>query len=79
VKAQINGYGRAEKSQVALMVSRLLALSVDATPGDATDALAVALCGALLGCRPTALVASLERPRSRRSDAAAWAALARSR
>jgi len=44
VKAQITGFGRAEKRQVALMVSRLLDLPVDLEPGDAADALAVALC-----------------------------------
>jgi crossover junction endodeoxyribonuclease RuvC len=44
VKAQVTGYGRAEKRQVALMVSRILALPEDEPPGDATDALAVALC-----------------------------------
>jgi len=31
------------------MVTRMLALSADAEPGDATDALAVALCLACLG------------------------------
>jgi crossover junction endodeoxyribonuclease RuvC len=49
VKQQITGFGRAEKAQVAFMVTRLLALSEDAAPGDATDALAVALCFACLG------------------------------
>lgn len=49
VKQQITGYGRAEKVQVAFMVTRMLALPEDATPGDATDALAVALCLACLG------------------------------
>jgi crossover junction endodeoxyribonuclease RuvC len=44
VKQQITGFGRAEKSQVAFMVTRLLALEAAAKPGDATDALAVALC-----------------------------------
>lgn len=44
VKAQVAGFGRAEKHQVALMVSRLLELEQDRSPGDATDALAVALC-----------------------------------
>jgi crossover junction endodeoxyribonuclease RuvC len=44
VKAQVTGYGRAEKRQVALMVSRILDLPTDAEPGDASDALAVALC-----------------------------------
>lgn len=48
VKAQVVGFGRAEKHQVALMVSRLLELKRDAAPGDAADALAVALC---LACR----------------------------
>lgn len=48
VKSHVTGYGRAEKAQVALMVSRLLALPRDEPPGDATDALAVALCGAQL-------------------------------
>jgi crossover junction endodeoxyribonuclease RuvC len=46
VKAQITGYGRAEKAQVALMISRLLELPEDAPAGDAADALAVALCHA---------------------------------
>ena len=48
VKQQITGYGRAEKTQVAFMVTRMLSLSGDAEPGDATDALAAALCCACL-------------------------------
>jgi crossover junction endodeoxyribonuclease RuvC len=44
VKQQITGFGRAEKAQVAFMVTRLLALEAEAEAGDATDALAVALC-----------------------------------
>jgi crossover junction endodeoxyribonuclease RuvC len=44
VKQQVTGFGRAEKGQVAFMVTRLLELAQDAEPGDATDALAVALC-----------------------------------
>jgi crossover junction endodeoxyribonuclease RuvC len=48
VKVQITGYGRAEKSQVALMVARLLQLPSVAPAGDAADALAVALCHAAL-------------------------------
>lgn len=43
VKAAIVGFGRAEKQQVAFVVTRILGL--DATPpADAADALAVALC-----------------------------------
>jgi len=48
VKLQLTGYGRAEKAQVALMVSRVLALRDEAPAGDAADALAVALCAAQL-------------------------------
>ena len=48
VKQQITGFGRAEKGQVAFMVTRLLELAKGAEPGDATDALAVALCFACL-------------------------------
>ncbi len=46
VKSAVTGNGRAEKSQVAFMVTRLLALGAAQKPGDATDALAVALCHA---------------------------------
>ena len=48
VKLQITGFGRAQKVQVALMVARLLGLPGDGEPGDAADALAVALCRAHL-------------------------------
>jgi crossover junction endodeoxyribonuclease RuvC len=44
VKQQVTGFGRAEKGQVAYMVTRLLELPEAAPSGDATDALAVALC-----------------------------------
>jgi crossover junction endodeoxyribonuclease RuvC len=44
VKQQIAGFGRAEKTQVAFMVTRMLDLDRPAAAGDATDALAVALC-----------------------------------
>ncbi len=46
VKVQVTGFGRAEKSQVAMMVCRLLRLEGDGEAGDAADALAVALCHA---------------------------------
>jgi crossover junction endodeoxyribonuclease RuvC len=48
VKAQVTGFGRAEKRQVALMVARHLALPGEGQAGDASDALAVALCHACL-------------------------------
>lgn len=43
VKAAVVGYGRAEKRQVAFVVSRALGTEVP-PPADAADALAVALC-----------------------------------
>ena len=46
VKLQVTGNGRAEKVQVALMVAHHLGLRTDAPPGDAMDALAVAICAA---------------------------------
>jgi crossover junction endodeoxyribonuclease RuvC len=51
VKLQVAGSGRAEKSQVAFMVTRLLGLAAEAQAGDATDALAVALCFACVDAR----------------------------
>src|SRR5262245_30858348 len=46
VKQQVTGFGRAEKTQVAFMVARILHLPGDGETGDAADALAVALCHA---------------------------------
>jgi len=46
VKLEVTGSGRAEKSQVAYMVARQLALKERGEAGDAADALAVALCHA---------------------------------
>ena len=56
VKVQVVGFGRAEKRQVAMMVSRLLGLALDQPPGDAADALALALC---LACRSHSPVPAL--------------------
>jgi len=51
VKQQVTGSGRADKRQVAFMVAQMLEIEGAGDPGDATDALAVALC---LACaRPT--------------------------
>lgn len=44
VKASVTGNGRAEKGQVAAMVTRLLRLTEPPRPVDATDALALAIC-----------------------------------
>jgi crossover junction endodeoxyribonuclease RuvC len=44
VKAAVTGSGRAEKDQVAAMVTRLLRLPETPKPADAADALALAIC-----------------------------------
>jgi crossover junction endodeoxyribonuclease RuvC len=44
VKAAVTGSGRAGKSQVATMVTRLLHLAAPPAPADAADALALAIC-----------------------------------
>ncbi|GAA2593214.1 crossover junction endodeoxyribonuclease RuvC [Streptomyces axinellae] len=44
VKAAITGSGRADKAQVATMVTRLLRLDAPPKPADAADALALAIC-----------------------------------
>jgi crossover junction endodeoxyribonuclease RuvC len=44
VKAAVTGSGRADKKQVAFMVSRILGLPQAPTPADATDALALGIC-----------------------------------
>ena len=43
-KAAVTGHGRADKTQVAAMVTRILRLPTAPTPADATDALALAIC-----------------------------------
>jgi crossover junction endodeoxyribonuclease RuvC len=44
VKASVSGSGRADKAQVATMVTRLLRLDEVPRPADTTDALALAIC-----------------------------------
>ncbi len=49
VKMSVVGYGRAEKSQVQLMIRSILKLE-STQPEDASDALAVAICHATQTC-----------------------------
>lgn len=49
VKTSVVGYGRAEKSQVQMMVTSLLRLAEPIESEDACDALAVAICHATSG------------------------------
>ena len=47
VKQAVTGYGRASKIQVQRMIQTLLGLSEIPQPDDVTDALAIAVCGAM--------------------------------
>ena len=58
VKQAVCGNGAADKGQVAAMVSRLLGVSLDGVPDDATDALAVAIGCAYRGISATRLAAA---------------------
>lgn len=44
VKASVTGSGRADKTQVTTMVTRILKLAAPPRPADAADALALAIC-----------------------------------
>jgi crossover junction endodeoxyribonuclease RuvC len=44
IKSAVVGYGKAEKVQVQMMVTRLLKLAAPPEPQDASDALAIAIC-----------------------------------
>src|SRR4051794_2287376 len=44
MKAAVTGSGRADKAQVAAMVTRILRLSAPPRPADAADALGLAIC-----------------------------------
>jgi crossover junction endodeoxyribonuclease RuvC len=59
VKAAVTGNGRADKAQVAAMVTRLLALSRRPHPPDASDALALAICAVWRGSAQTRLRAAV--------------------
>ena len=56
VKQQVCGNGAADKAQVATMVARLLGVSLDGVPDDATDALAIAIgCAYRAAAEPRAV------------------------
>jgi crossover junction endodeoxyribonuclease RuvC len=58
VKAAVTGNGRADKAQVAAMVTRLLRLADTPRPADAADALALAICHIWRGGAQTRLGAA---------------------
>jgi len=59
VKASVSGSGRADKAQVAAMVTRLLPLPEAPKPADAADALALAICHVWRGGAQARVAAAL--------------------
>jgi crossover junction endodeoxyribonuclease RuvC len=59
VKAAVTGSGRADKAQVAAMVTRLLKLDAPPRPADASDALALAICQVWRGAAHARLAAAV--------------------
>jgi crossover junction endodeoxyribonuclease RuvC len=59
VKAAVTGSGRADKAQVAAMVTRLLKLDARPRPADASDALALAICQVWRGSAQARLQAAV--------------------
>ncbi|WP_286929012.1 MULTISPECIES: crossover junction endodeoxyribonuclease RuvC [Aeromicrobium] len=59
VKAAVTGSGRADKAQVAAMVTRLLRLDAPPKPADAADALALAICHIWRGAAQNRLAAAV--------------------
>ena len=66
VKAAVSGSGRADKAQVAAMVTRLLRLTETPKPADAADALALAICHIWRGSAQTRIDAALAGSRGAR-------------
>ncbi len=59
VKAAVSGSGKADKTQVAFMVTRLLRLDAQPKPADASDALALAICQVWRGAAQNRLQAAV--------------------
>jgi crossover junction endodeoxyribonuclease RuvC len=64
VKAAVTGSGRADKAQVTMMVTRLLAMSNPPRPADAADALALAICHLWRGGAQRRLAAAVAAQRT---------------
>ena len=66
VKAAVTGNGRADKAQVATMVTRLLRLDSPPRPADAADALALAICHVWRGAALSRIEAAVAAAGGRR-------------
>ena len=66
VKAAVSGSGRADKTQVGLMVTRILRLDAMPKPADAADALALAITHIWRGGAQARIDAALARSRGAR-------------
>ena len=65
VKAAVSGSGRADKKQVANMVTKILNLSAPPKPVDTTDALALAICHHWRGSATKRIATAAAKERSR--------------
>ena len=65
VKAAVTGNGRANKSQVAEMVIRILSLKEAPKPVDSTDALALAICNIWRGSGTSKIAEALRAEKTR--------------
>lgn len=68
VKAAVTGYGKADKSQVTTMVTRILHLTEPPKPADAADALALALCHGMKGINHNLLLNAQRTQATRLSE-----------
>ncbi|WP_344008723.1 crossover junction endodeoxyribonuclease RuvC [Nocardioides lentus] len=74
VKAAVSGNGRADKTQVGLMVARILRLPAPPSPADAADAVALAITHIWRGGAQSRLAAAAEAAQSSRAGDARVAA-----
>ena len=65
VKAAVSGSGRADKKQVAAMVTKILNLEAPPKPVDTTDALALAICHHWRGAGSRRIASAAAKERSR--------------
>jgi len=65
VKAAVSGSGRADKKQVAAMVTKILNLEAPPKPVDTTDALALAICHHWRGAGTKKISLAVAKERSR--------------